>query len=96
MVKDKKENSRMEIENLKLPVNSIIFTVQGTISRLNKNPNACSGRSKQPSYACNIVKRKRQLIKEGYKFDPKTRESGRDSILTSQHNMSSKDRRYNT
>jgi hypothetical protein len=53
---------------------SIIFVVQGMISRLNKNPNAYSGRSKQPGYAYRMVKRRRQLIKKGYRFDPKTKE----------------------
>lgn len=55
-------------------IGTVIFIVQSMISRLNKNPNACSGRSKQPGYRYGMVKRRRQLLRKGYRFDRKTRE----------------------
>jgi hypothetical protein len=53
---------------------SIIFVLQARIPKINKNPNGYSGIIRQPGYRYKMVKRKRKLIKKGYRFDPKTRE----------------------
>jgi len=55
-------------------IGSIVFIVEGIISRLNKTPKAYSGYSKQPGYRYGMVKRRRQLVKGGYRFNPRTRE----------------------
>ena len=54
---------------------SIIFIVQGIIPSLNKNPNACSGRVKQPGYAYQVLRRRRRLL-EKYVNSTLKRESG--------------------